>query len=131
GVSVAAVALGATIIEKHFTLSRTDGGVDSAFSLEPAELSRLVIECSAAAAAVGSVVYGPTESELASLQFRRSLYIARDVRAGETLTRDNLRAIRPGRGLPPKYLETLLGRRGTRDVGSDEPAPAGLSPGQR
>jgi len=122
GVSVAAVALGATIVEKHFTLSRTDGGVDSAFSLEPAELSRLVIECSAAAAAVGSVVYGPTEPEVASLQFRRSLYIARDVRAGEPLTRENLRAIRPGRGLPPKYLETLLGRRTTRDAVSGTPA---------
>jgi N-acetylneuraminate synthase len=122
GVSVAAVALGATIIEKHFTLSRTDGGVDSAFSLEPAELTRLVIECSAAAAAVGSVVYGPTERETGSLQFRRSLYIARDVRAGELLTRENLRAIRPGRGLPPKYLETLLGRRATRDAASGTPA---------
>ena len=122
GVSVAAVALGATIIEKHFTLSRADGGVDSAFSLEPPELARLVVECSAAALAVGSVAYGPTETEVPSLQFRRSLYIARDVRAGERLTRENLRAIRPGRGLPPKYLDTLLGRRTTRDAAAGTPA---------
>jgi N-acetylneuraminate synthase len=122
GVSVAAAALGASIIEKHFTLARADGGVDAAFSLEPRELANLVVESAAAAMAVGSVTYGPTEREVPSLQFRRSLYIARPVRAGDRLTPENLRAIRPGRGLPPKFLDALLGRRVNRDLAAGTPA---------
>jgi len=110
GVSVASVALGATVIEKHFTLARADGGVDSAFSLEPPEMEQLVTETQRAWQALGSVAYGATAAEAKSLQFRRSIYIVRDLKAGERLTRDNVRTIRPGLGLPPKYLERVLGR---------------------
>jgi N-acetylneuraminate synthase len=110
GVSVAGVALGATVIEKHFTLNRTEGGVDSTFSMEPEEMAQLVLETKRAWQALGQVSYGPTEAEQKSLQFRRSLYIVRDLKAGEVLTRDNVRAIRPGLGLPTKYLEQILGR---------------------
>jgi pseudaminic acid synthase len=116
GVAVASVALGATVIEKHFTLNRADGGVDSAFSLEPSEMAVLVIESERAWQALGKISYGPTQSERKSLVFRRSLYIARDAKAGELLTEENLRAIRPGYGLPPKYLSVLLGKRLIRDV---------------
>lgn len=111
GVAVASVALGATVIEKHFTLNRQDGGVDSAFSLEPAELKSLVVETERAWQALGKVNYGPTEKERQSLVFRRSLYIAEDMKAGDALDINNLRAIRPGYGLPPKYYEQLLGRK--------------------
>ena len=121
GVSVAAVALGATIIEKHFTLSRADGGVDSAFSLEPAELSALMRESTAAAVARGQVRYGPTEAERASLQFRRSLYVVRDVKKGEVLTTESVRAIRPGLGLLPKYLPVIVGRRAAADIARGTP----------
>lgn len=110
GASVAAVALGATVIEKHFTLCRADGGVDSTFSLEPAEMSALVTETERAWQALGGVQYGPTTAELQSVTYRRSLYIAEDLLAGDVLTRKNLRAIRPGYGLPPKHLERLLGK---------------------
>jgi len=116
GVAVGSVALGATVIEKHFTLRRADGGVDSAFSIEPDEMRCLVIEAERAWQALGHVTYGPTAKEQASLRFRRSLYIVEDVKAGAVLTRDNLRAIRPGLGLAPKYLESLLGRTVVRDV---------------
>lgn len=110
GVSVASVALGATVIERHFTLDRAEGGVDSAFSMEPDELSQLVLETKRAWQSLGQVNYGPTAAEIKSLQFRRSLYVVKDLKAGDVLTRDNLRAIRPGLGLPPKYLEQLLGK---------------------
>jgi N-acetylneuraminate synthase len=116
GASVAAVALGATVIEKHFTLSRAEGGVDSAFSMEPAEMAALVSETKRAWQALGGIQYGPTEAEKPSLRFRRSIYIAQDVKAGEVLTRENLRVVRPGHGLPPKYYEMLLGRRVKRDL---------------
>jgi pseudaminic acid synthase len=111
GVAVASVALGATVIEKHFTLRRADGGVDSSFSMEPEEMRSLVVEAERAWQAVGKVRYGPTEAERASLQYRRSLYVAQDMQAGEVFTTDNLRRIRPGSGLAPKYYELLLGRR--------------------
>lgn len=111
GVSVAAVALGATVIEKHFTLCRTDGGVDSSFSLEPDEMRSLVLETERAWLALGKVSYGPTEIEIKSLVFRRSLYVVQDMKAGDVFTTQNLRAIRPGYGLPPKYYEMLIGKR--------------------
>jgi N-acetylneuraminate synthase len=110
GVSVASVALGASVIEKHFTLNRSDGGVDSTFSMEPAEMQQLVIETERAWLALGRVVYGPTAAETESVQFRRSLYVVKDLRPGDVLTADNVRAIRPGFGLPPKYLEQVIGR---------------------
>lgn len=113
GVSIAGVALGATVIEKHFTISRADGGVDSSFSMEPAEMTQLVVETKRAWQSLGQVSYGPTEAEKKSIQFRRSLYIVQEIKAGDVLTRDNVRAIRPGLGLPPKYLDELLGRRVT------------------
>lgn len=116
GAAVASVAFGATVIEKHFTLRRADGGVDSAFSLEPEELRSLVIETERAWQAIGEVSYGPTSADQRSLQFRRSLYICADLRAGEVLTVDNLRSIRPGLGLPPKFRMELLGKRVNRDV---------------
>jgi pseudaminic acid synthase len=116
GVSVASVALGATVIEKHFTLNRADGGVDSTFSLEPAEMSQLVIETERAWRSLGHVEYGPTKAEMKSLQFRRSLYVVRDLRAGDTLNRENVRAIRPGLGLPTKYIDVVQGRAVSRDV---------------
>lgn len=116
GVAVASVALGATVIEKHFTLNRADGGVDSAFSMEPAEMAALVVESERAWQALGNVKYGPTEKEKNSLVFRRSLYVVKDVKAGDTLTHENLRAIRPGYGLPPKYYDILLGSKVNRDV---------------
>jgi N-acetylneuraminate synthase len=116
GAAVASVALGATVIEKHVTLSRSDGGVDAAFSLEPNELKQLVVESRTAWEAVGRVRVGPTEEERGSLVFRRSLYVCDDLAAGDVLTRQNLRAIRPGYGLPPKFLEELIGKRVARSV---------------
>jgi N-acetylneuraminate synthase len=110
GVSVASVALGAAVVEKHFTLKRSDGGVDSSFSMEPAEMAQLVVETERAWQALGQVSYGPTEAEKKSIQFRRSLYIVQDLQAGAVLTRENVRAIRPGLGLPTKYLEVILGK---------------------
>jgi N-acetylneuraminate synthase len=110
GVSVASVALGATVIEKHFTLNRADGGVDSSFSMEPAEMTQLVVETDRAWQALGRVAYGPTAAEEKSIVFRRSLYVVKDLQFGEKLTADNVRAIRPGLGLPTKYLEQVLGK---------------------
>lgn len=116
GVSVASVALGASVIEKHFTLNRGDGGVDSTFSMEPNEMSSLVIESERAWRALGVISYGPTEAEKKSLQYRRSLYIVEDIAAGKVLTENNLRAIRPGFGLAPKYFQMLLGKTIAKDV---------------
>ncbi len=110
GVAVAAVALGATVIEKHFTLSRLDGGVDSTFSLEPHEMAALVVESERAWQALGQVSYGVTEAEKASLKYRRSLYVTQDMAAGDTFTKDNVRAIRPGMGLAPKHIDKVLGK---------------------
>jgi N-acetylneuraminate synthase len=114
GVAVAAVALGATVIEKHFTLSRAEGGVDSAFSLEPQELATLVQESVRAWQALGQVRYGPTEAERKSLVFRRSIYVAADIVAGQVFTAENLRIVRPGHGAPPHLLDQLLGRTARR-----------------
>lgn len=112
GVAVAAVALGATVVEKHFTLARADGGVDSSFSLEPAEMAALVTETERAWQGLGHVSYGvQSAQEKKSLAFRRSLYIVRDLAAGEPLTADAVRAIRPGFGLPPKHQDAVIGRR--------------------
>lgn len=116
GVSVASVALGATVVEKHFTLNRADGGVDSSFSMEPAEMAQLVVETERAWQALGKVSYGATAVEQKSIQFRRSLYIVKDLKAGEILTTENVRAIRPGLGMPTKYLEQVLGKRVSGDV---------------
>lgn len=116
GVSTAAVALGATVIEKHFTLSRADGGVDSAFSLEPHEMAALVAETQRAAQALGQIHYGPTEAERNAVRRRRSLYVAEDLKAGDILNSTNLRRIRPGLGLPPKYYDILLGKPVNQDV---------------
>jgi N-acetylneuraminate synthase len=118
GVSLASLALGASVIEKHFTLSRADGGVDSTFSLEPSELKQLVEESNRAWQALGTVSYGPSEAEKKSLIFRRSLYIVKDLVAGDVLTKDNIRAIRPGFGLAPKNLEMVLGRRVVKNTPS-------------
>lgn len=112
GVAVAGVALGATVIEKHFTLNRADGGVDSAFSMEPAELKQLVLESERAWQALGQVSYGcATKGEEKSRQFRRSLYVVKDLQPGDVLSHENVRAIRPGYGLPPDMISVMLGMR--------------------
>jgi pseudaminic acid synthase len=121
GTAIAAVALGASMIEKHFTLSRADGGVDSAFSLEPAEFATLVEETERAWMSLGAVTYGPTEAEIKSLIFRRSLYVAEDMKRGEKFTRKSLRVVRPGKGLHPRFYEQLLGKPVIRDVHKGTP----------
>ena len=119
--SVAAIALGACVIEKHFTLARADGGPDAAFSLEPAEFAALVRDCKDAWTALGRAHYDLLGSEAANRQFRRSLYISADVKAGEVLTRANVRSIRPGNGLPPAELARVLGKPAARDLARGEP----------
>jgi len=111
GAGIAAVAFGAVLIEKHFTLRRADGGVDAGFSLEPQEMAALVTESKRAWQALGGVRYGSSEAEKPSLRFRRSIYVAQDLAAGDLLTRDNVRCVRPGYGLPTKHLEQILGRK--------------------
>ncbi|MGV3504281.1 MAG: pseudaminic acid synthase [Adhaeribacter sp.] len=110
GASVAAVALGACVIEKHFTLSRAEGGVDAAFSLEPAELQALVEESERAFLALGHIQYGVQQAEQKSRLFKRSVYVSRDLAAGDLFTKDNIRVVRPGLGLEPKYYEQVLGK---------------------
>ncbi|PHV12500.1 pseudaminic acid synthase [Chitinimonas sp. BJB300] len=126
GAAVAAVALGATVLEKHFTLRRADGGVDSTFSLEPEEMASLVVETERAWQAMGQVQYGATSAEQKSLVFRRSLYVVQDIAAGEVFTADNIRAIRPGLGLPPKTLEIVLGRKAGKAIKRGTPLAWGL-----
>lgn len=121
GVSVAATALGASVIEKHFILDRSEGGVDSAFSLEPEEFKLLVDETTRAAQSLGKIHFGGTASEQAGRKKRRSLYIGQDMKAGDILTPQNLRRIRPGSGLPPKFYDLLLGRPVGRDVAKGTP----------
>lgn len=121
GAAIAAVALGAPVVEKHFTLRRADGGVDSTFSIEPEELKNLVIESERAFLAMGQVFYGVQEAEKKSLRFKRSLYVVKDVQAGDTFTADNLRVIRPGDGMQPKYYETILGKKASQDIKAGTP----------
>lgn len=116
GVAVAGVALGATVIEKHFTLRRVDGGVDATFSMEPEELNSLVVETKHAWQALGMISYGQTEKEKASIRFRRSVYAVADIKKGEEFTLQNLRVIRPGGGLPPKHYDMLLGKKASCDI---------------
>jgi N-acetylneuraminate synthase len=121
GAACAAVAHGAVAVEKHFTLRRADGGVDSAFSLEPEEMKALVVETERAWRSLGKVFYGPSESEKGSVQGRRSLYVAHDMKEGELFTKENLRCIRPGFGLLPKYYDSLLGQKVVQDVKKGTP----------
>jgi len=116
GTSIAAVAHGATVIEKHFTLARSDGGVDSVFSLEPDELKSLVIETKRAWQSIGSVAYGGTDSEKKSKIFRRSLYVVENMKVGDVFTEKNIRIIRPGLGLSPKYYGNFLGKKASKDI---------------
>ena len=109
GVAVASVALGAAVIEKHFTLSRADGGVDSQFSIEPNELNSLVLETERAWESLGKIKYGPTKDEFDSLQFKRSIYVSKDIDVGEEFSSSNLKIIRPGDGAPPSLYEKILG----------------------
>ena len=121
GASVAAVAHGATVIEKHFTLNRMDGGVDSAFSMEPDEMKQLVVEAKRAWQSLGHIKYGASEAEKNSLTFRRSLYIAEDMKKGDALNEENMRIVRPGLGLPPRYYDILLGRKVNRNLKKGTP----------
>ena len=121
GASIAATALGATVIEKHFTLDREDGGVDSAFSMEPKEMKQLVIETERAWQSLGEIKYGISQAEKKSLAFRRSLYISTDIKEGDILNEKNLRVVRPGLGLSPKYYTIFLGRKVNKDVNKGTP----------
>jgi len=119
--AITSVALGASIIEKHFTLDRKGGGPDDSFSLEPADLAALCVGVRTAWEALGKVDYGRKSSEQGNVKFRRSLYIAKDMKAGDLLTSSNLRSVRPGYGLPPKHRDALLGRRINRDLKGGTP----------
>lgn len=116
GSSIAAVALGATVIEKHFTLKRSDGGVDSAFSMEPKEMTELVTECKNAKAALGRVRYGSSKQENDNKIYRRSLYSVKEIKKGEILNSSNIRSIRPGLGLEPKWYDVIIGKRASVDI---------------
>ncbi|MCJ8321018.1 MAG: pseudaminic acid synthase [Colwellia sp.] len=116
GVSLAGVALGASVIEKHFVLSRNDGGVDAAFSLEPNEFKLLVTESKSASQAIGQVIYGGDTSEQDSKKYRRSIYISQDIKKGQHLTKENIRIVRPGFGLAPKHFSQVLGQKVNADV---------------
>ena len=118
---VASVALGAALIEKHVTLNRDDGGPDAEFSLEPDELAAMVDGIRAAHAALGQVDYAVKNSERGNVSVRRSLYAVVDIRAGDMLTDSNVRSIRPGNGLAPKHLPTLLGRKASVDISKGTP----------
>jgi pseudaminic acid synthase len=120
-VAVASIALGGCVVEKHFTMRRADGGPDSAFSLEPDEFRTLVQDCKRAWRALGQPTYDLQGCERGSVEFRRSLYVVRDVAAGEEITDENVRSIRPGHGLPPKHMPEVLGRRASRDLKRGEP----------
>ncbi|HLX91952.1 MAG TPA: pseudaminic acid synthase [Puia sp.] len=121
GVAVASVALGACVIEKHFTLRRADGGVDSAFSMEPGEMSLLVSETEKASQAMGVIQYGVQESEKQSLAFKRSIYVVRDIAKGEAFNKVNIRVIRPGNGLAPKFYKSLIGKTAQKNYPAGTP----------
>lgn len=121
GAAIASISFGASIIEKHFTLSREDGGVDASFSLEPSEFSKLVEESKSAFQACGEIKYGPTNTELNARQRRRSIYISKNLKSGEKLNKENMKLIRPGLGLNPKYYEILLGKKVKKNVSKGTP----------
>lgn len=121
GAAVAAVSHGATLIEKHFTLSRSDGGVDSAFSMEPEEMKRLVQESETARLSLGDIHFGPTESEKSSMLGRRSVFVSKLINAGDLFSEENIRVVRPGLGLAPKYYKHALGRRAKRRIKAGTP----------
>jgi N-acetylneuraminate synthase len=121
GAAIGAVALGSVVIEKHFTLRRSDGGVDSAFSLEPEEMKLLVKETRTAWEALGRIYYGSSGKERPSMVFRRSIYITKDLKAGDFLTKENIRLIRPGYGLPPEYFDIVLGKKISKDSAKGTP----------
>jgi N-acetylneuraminate synthase len=118
---VASTVLGGSIIEKHFTISRGDGGPDAAFSLEPGEFKRLVEDCKSAWSSLGSVSYSLAQSEKTNTRFRRSIYAVKPIKAGQPLTAENIRTIRPGFGLPPKHMTEIIGRTAARDIAYGEP----------
>ena len=120
-IAVASVALGARVIEKHLTLDRNEPGPDSAFSLEPAEFKKLVDSVRTVEQALGTPTFGPSDGETASRKFRKSLFVVKDVAAGELFTTDNLRSIRPGQGLPPRFLKEIIGQRATQDIARGTP----------
>jgi N-acetylneuraminate synthase len=111
GVAVSSVALGARVIEKHFTIDRSEGGVDSVFSLEPSEFQMLVEESERAFLSIGKVTYGIMEVEKKSKMFKRSIYIVQDMKEGDVFTPENIRIIRPGLGLEPKYFDIIIGKK--------------------
>lgn len=121
GAAVASVALGARVIEKHFTISRADGGVDSVFSIEPDEMKALVVESERAFLALGKIYYGVQKAETKSLRFKRSLYAVKDIKKGETFTNENVRVIRPGDGLKPMYFEQVMGKTASTDITAGTP----------
>lgn len=121
GASVAAIALGARVIEKHFTLRRADGGVDSAFSLEPEELKSLVLESERAFLALGTDFIGVQEAEKKSLQFKRSIYVSEDIKAGDIITEKNIKVIRPALGMEPKYYDFVIGKKAKCDLLKGQP----------
>jgi pseudaminic acid synthase len=116
GVAIAAVALGARVIEKHFTLLRSDGGVDSTFSIEPQELTSLVIESNRAFEALGNIKYGIQQAEESNVRFKRSIYIVKDIKEGDEFTNENVRIIRPGDGLQSKYFDLIIGKKAKQDI---------------
>jgi N-acetylneuraminate synthase len=126
GVAVGSVALGATVIEKHFTLRRTDGGVDSAFSLEPHELEALVAETERAWLSLGKITYSPTEKEKKSMAFKRSLFIAKDLKKGEVITTAHIRSIRPSDGLHTRHYDSIIGKKAAQDIREGTPLHFGL-----
>lgn len=123
--AIASVALGASVIEKHFTLDRSGGGPDDSFSLEAHELEALCRDSETAWAALGNVDYTRKPSEQGNLMFRRSLYFVRALRAGELITADAVRSVRPGFGLPPKFLDSVIGSRAAHDISENSPVSPG------
>ena len=123
--AITSVALGASLIEKHFTLDRNGGGPDDSFSLEPAELAALCRDTKTAWQALGKVDYGKKSSEQGNVQFRRSLYFVKTLKAGDVVTEDVVRSVRPGYGLAPKYMAEILGRRASRNISAPKPVREG------